>query len=81
MHETPRFPGLPRRVDVVRGPDREHHSHCGSEDPPAVIIAAQRSGRRFFVGVNLSKGERRDAETKWNEAAAEIVATVYRERR
>lgn len=57
-------------------------THIASEeDLVGALTAARLTGRRFFLGVELTKEEQAEAEARLDEAAAEVVATVYRERR
>lgn len=56
-------------------------THIGSEeDLVGALKSARLAGRRFFLGVELTREEQAEAIAKLNEAGAEIVATVYRAR-
>lgn len=45
-----------------------------------LLELTQATGRKIFLGVELRPYETKQAWTKLNDATAEIVATVYRER-
>lgn len=56
-------------------------THVSSaRSPKEALDAALKTGRKVLIAVELTPEEATDARTKLDEAAAEVVATVYLER-